>query len=431
MVGMTFLRLPGAALLLATALSGCVVNPVTGESELSLISPAQEVALGEEQYLPTRQIQGGDYTADPELVRYVRSVGHKLAEASERPGLPYEFTVIDNGTPNAWALPGGKIAINRGLLTELDSEAELAAVLGHEIVHAAARHGAQSISRGLLLQAGALLIADQARDSEYAGLIAGGALLGAQLINQRYSREAELEADRHGMRYMQAAGYNPAAAVELQRTFVRLAEQAGRESGWLEGLFASHPPSAARVAANLETARELGMEGRLGRETYRAMTARLRAAQPAYAAFEKARAAFRDNRLEAAARLTREALAIEPRAAKFHALLGEIALRRDRPAEALEHFAAALAHNPRYFEFHLGRGRALLALQRRGPARQAFEQANALLPTAFAHEALGDIALAEGRRAEAVAHYRVAAGSDSPAGRRAREKLAQLGETGT
>ena len=86
-------------------------------------------------------MQGGAYVVDPELNRYVREVGARLARASDR-ALPYEFVVLNNSTPNAWALPGGKIAVNRGLLVELDNEAELAAVLGHEIVHAAARHGA-------------------------------------------------------------------------------------------------------------------------------------------------------------------------------------------------------------------------------------------------------------------------------------------------
>jgi len=88
---------------------------------------------------------------DPELTRYVAGVGARLA-AQSPVDLPYEFVVLNNSVPNAWALPGGKIAINRGLLTELESEAELAAVLGHEVVHAAARHTARQISRGMLLQ---------------------------------------------------------------------------------------------------------------------------------------------------------------------------------------------------------------------------------------------------------------------------------------
>ncbi|MDZ7684041.1 MAG: M48 family metallopeptidase [Gammaproteobacteria bacterium] len=199
---------------------------------------------------------------DPDVGNYVQEIGNKLAGVSDR-DLPYEFVVINDSTPNAWALPGGKIAINRGLLTKLDSEAELAAVLGHEVVHAAARHGAQAMQRGMLLQ-GALLAATigaTSSDSEYANYIVGGAQLGAQLISQRYSRDAELEADYYGMQYMKRAGYNPEAAVSLQETFVELSKD--RKTNWLQGLFASHPPSTARVEANRETLRALGPSGEI------------------------------------------------------------------------------------------------------------------------------------------------------------------------
>jgi predicted Zn-dependent protease len=133
------------------ALAGCVINPVTGDRELALVSADQELAIGEQQYLPSQQMQGGDYTLDPALTNYVEGVGQKVAAVSDR-ALPYEFVVLNSSVPNAWALPGGKIAVNRGLLMELQSEAELAAVLGHEIVHAAARHGALAM-RGMLLSA--------------------------------------------------------------------------------------------------------------------------------------------------------------------------------------------------------------------------------------------------------------------------------------
>lgn len=131
-----------------TALAGgCAVNPVTGHNEIAFVSESQELAIGQKNYAPYRQAQGGDYVVEPELTRYVKSVGERLAKVSDRK-LPYEFNVINDSTPNAWALPGGKISINRGLLVELRSEAELAAVLAHEIVHAAARHSAQSMERG-------------------------------------------------------------------------------------------------------------------------------------------------------------------------------------------------------------------------------------------------------------------------------------------
>jgi predicted Zn-dependent protease len=128
---------PGLAL--AALLAACSTNPVTGEKELMLVGEGTELSIGAQQYAPMRQSEGGDYLMDPALTAYVQQVGNRLAAVSDRE-LPYEFSVLNNTIPNAWALPGGKIAVNRGLLVQLKSESELAAVLGHEIVHAAARH---------------------------------------------------------------------------------------------------------------------------------------------------------------------------------------------------------------------------------------------------------------------------------------------------
>jgi predicted Zn-dependent protease len=205
-------KLTAVWLILFSSLAGCVVNPVTGEKELILVSEAQEIQMGAQNYLPMRQSQGGDYDVDPALTRYVQSVGNRVAAASGV-DLPYEFSVLNNSVPNAWALPGGKIAINRGILTELDSEAELAAVLGHEVVHAAARHTAQQMSRGMLLQGLVIGTAIATSDSDYGNLAVGGAGIAAQLLTMKYGRDAELESDRYGMRYMSAAGYDPQGAV--------------------------------------------------------------------------------------------------------------------------------------------------------------------------------------------------------------------------
>ncbi|MYD98126.1 MAG: M48 family metalloprotease, partial [Gammaproteobacteria bacterium] len=129
--------------------AGCAVNPVTGQRELSLLSTADEIAIGQRQYRPQQQIGGGQYKVDPGVAEYVASVGRRVAAASDR-DLPYEFVVVNDGTPNAWALPGGKIGVHRGLLVELENEAELAALLGHEVVHAAAKHGANRLQRNAL-----------------------------------------------------------------------------------------------------------------------------------------------------------------------------------------------------------------------------------------------------------------------------------------
>ena len=148
-----------------------------------LVPESIELQIGQKNYAPMRQIQGGDYVADPELTAYVNEIGQKLAAVSDC-RLPYEFKVINNSVPNAWALPGGKISINRGLLTELNNEAELAAVLGHEIVHAAAKHTARKLSRGMLLKGAILATAIGTQGSNYAQLATLGAQLGSALLTQ-------------------------------------------------------------------------------------------------------------------------------------------------------------------------------------------------------------------------------------------------------
>ena len=130
----------GLLVLVLVFMQACTTNPVTGKRELSLYSRSQQIQIGAQQYEPGQQSQGGVYYLDPALNDYVSRVGQKLAAVSDVPDLPYEFVVLNNSVPNAWALPGGKIAINRGLLVELEDESELAAVLGHEIVHAASRY---------------------------------------------------------------------------------------------------------------------------------------------------------------------------------------------------------------------------------------------------------------------------------------------------
>ena len=154
-------------LLWLTCAIGCAVNPVTGQRELSLYSTATEIDMGRSHYVPLQQIRGGEYVTDQGVAKYVSVVGQRIARYSDR-ALPYEFVVLNNSTPNAWALPGGKIAINRGLLVELENEAELAAILGHEIVHAAAKHSVNELQRKLLLGLTGLGVAYAVEDEKRA-----------------------------------------------------------------------------------------------------------------------------------------------------------------------------------------------------------------------------------------------------------------------
>lgn len=413
------------AVLVLTLVAACVVNPVTGEQELGWVDTGQEVAVGQQQYGPSQQMQGGAYALDPDLQAYVAGVGQRLAAVSDR-ALPYEFVVLNNSTPNAWALPGGKIAVNRGLLLELESEAELAAVLGHEITHAAARHGAKAMERGMLLQ-GALLVASLAmEDSEYADLALGGAQLGAALITQKYGRDAERQSDYYGMEYMRRAGYDPAAAITLQETFLELSGGAG--GGGFGALFASHPPSAERVQNNRETLAGMGRlpDLEIGRDRYREATADLQRRAPAYAAYDAGRAALARGDIATASARAKEAVALEPREGRFHDLLGDVARARGDEGAALDAYQTARRLDPGYFEHHRDEGLALLQLDRRAEARAALERSVALLPTAQAANQLGQMALTEGDVDRARDWLSQAASADNRSGLEARISLARL-----
>ncbi|HWL61370.1 MAG TPA: M48 family metalloprotease [Steroidobacteraceae bacterium] len=412
-----------AVLLLAVA---CGTNPVTGKREIQFVSQAQEIQIGQQNYAPMRQSEGGDYEVLPELTAYVNEVGQKLVAVSDgilvKPrDLPFEFTVLNNSVPNAWALPGGKIAINRGLLTELRNEAELAAVLGHEIVHSLARHGAQAQERGTLSQVG--LVAAQIgavmgdMDEQTAGLLLTGASVGVQLIHTRYGRGAELESDLYGTRLMKAAGYDPTAAVTLQETFVRLSE--GRKSSWLEGLFASHPPSQERVQKNRETAAQLGATGDLGQQRFQAKVAPLLQMKPAYDKYDQALAAMQKKDVATAKSLAADAARQVPREAQFHQLLGDIAVSEKNYQEALAHFQRAQQNNDDYFGSWLGAGVAQYRLGNKTQARQSLQRSYDLLPTAPAALYLGNLLRDAGDVDSAMKYYQAAATSDSSIGQEA------------
>ena len=416
-------KLALSTFLLVAVLSGCATNPVTGKSEISLVSESWELKTGAQNYLPARQSQGGDYVADPQVQAYVQEVGNKLAAVSDR-DLPYEFAVINNSVPNAWAMPGGKIAINRGLLTELGSEAELAAVLGHEIVHAAAKHSAQAVQRGVMLQAAVLATGIATKDSDYGQVAAIGAGAGAALINSKYGRDDERESDVYGMNYMSRAGYNPQGAVELQQTFVALKD--GKAANFLEGLFASHPPSQERVATNRQHAATLPSGGIEGRQRYEQMMARLIDSKPAYEAYDEARQAVADNRLKAARRLVQQAIDSEPREGHFYALLGDIEADEDDLNAADRAYDQAVNLNPNFF-YPLMRSGVINERQGRiAKAKRRLNRSLELLETAEAYNTLGAIAEREGNLQQAEELYARAAQDSGAAGQTALTSLVSL-----
>jgi len=412
------------AITLTALISACGTNPVTKKKEFQFVSEEKEIAIGKENYSPARQSQGGDYIIDPELTAYVQSIGKRLAAVSDRPELPYEFVVLNDSVPNAWAMPGGKIAFNRGLLYELNSEAELAAVMGHEIVHAAARHGAKSMERGVLLQGAMVAVGIGAQNTNYSNLIVGASQLGAQLTMSKYGRDAESEADLYGMKYMKKAGYDPSAAVTLQETFVRLSKD--KKSDFISGLFASHPPSPERVAANKVTLEQLGAGGEMGKDVYAQKVGKVKTTQAAYKAYDDGVAALKKSDTATATTLAQKAIAGEPKEARFQELLGDIALSEKKPQEALGFYEKAIKMQPDYFKPHIQSGIALFNMGKKAEAEPFLKRANELLPTAPGHDLLGQIAEGRGETDTAFQHYQLAASSNSEIGKDAAARATRI-----
>jgi predicted Zn-dependent protease len=332
--------------------------------------------------------------------------------------------VLNSSVPNAWALPGGKLAINRGLLTEISTEAELAAVLGHEIVHAAARHSAKQMERSTWLQIGVIGTAILTGDSGYSDLAVGGASVGAQLLSQSYGRGAELQSDEYGMRYMSEAGYDPKGAIALQQTFVRLSED--RQTDWLSGLFASHPPSQERVEANKRTAASLPSGGEVGEDRYQAAMKKTIDAKPAYDAYDEGRKALADDDTSLAIEKADAAIEMFPDEAHFYALRGDARYTAKQYDMAIQNYDIAIRRRDGFFQYYLQRGLSNEKLGNDQTAITDLDRSNELFPTAIAHYSLGNIAANQGNKAKAIEHYTMVAGGQGELANAAKVALVRL-----
>lgn len=410
---------------LTVFISACTVNPVTGEKQLMFSSFSDDVQIGAQQYQPAIQSQGGAYNVDSSLNEYVSSVGMKLASVSDVPKLPYEFVVLNNSVPNAWALPSGKIAINRGLLLKMETEAQLASVLGHEIVHAAARHGAQRQRDNMIVQVGMTGLGMGLANNDYRDLIIGGSALGAQMITAKYGRDHELESDEHGMKYMAKAGYDLQGAVELQKLFVEMSKQ--NKSSWLQGLFASHPPSQERVEANIKYAAKHPVANAFtGRKEYQQAIAYLKSKEEAYRLADQAADELSQNNYESAMTLLEKASQIEPKEALFSAIKGDILAAKGDKKGALNAHARATELNPNQFSYFLKRAQSYAALGQTDYAIDDFEYSMRLLPTSIAALQLGELYSQSNQSAEAIKYYAQAAQAQGEIGQVAQTKIALM-----
>ncbi len=253
------------ALLVSLAINGCAVNPATGGLNPVLMSENREIKMGEKLHKEITEKMV--IYEDPEIATYVDTVGQRVAKAGHRSHLTYHFTVIDSPDINAFALPGGYIYINRGLLAYLNSEAQLAAVLGHEIGHVTARHSVRQHSAGTAANVLSAILTVGTGSSAVGDLtnVAGAALLSG------YGREHELEADSLGAEYLYKSNYDPEAMVEVigvlkdQEQFSkRKAQEEGTKVKSYHGLFSSHPRNDTRLQEVIAKAGKLSESPKKG-----------------------------------------------------------------------------------------------------------------------------------------------------------------------
>lgn len=221
----------------SVALAACETAPVTGRQQLVLLSDSQATEMGLSAY--QQILKESKLTTDKTLTERVRRVGQRIAAVSGRPDLPWEFNVIQDDTPNAFALPGGKVGVNTGLFKVAQNDDQLAAVMAHEVGHAIARHSAERVSQQMALEVGlASLGLGAGSGAQYAQLAGAAATLGVVLP---FSRKQESEADHIGVIMMAKAGYDPRAAVTLWQNFNKYGGDRTPE------FLSTHPAPASRI----------------------------------------------------------------------------------------------------------------------------------------------------------------------------------------
>lgn len=414
--------------ILSLFLASCAKNPVTGEDELAFMSEPQEIAMGARYYPEVIQLNNGTPPQDPQLQAYVGGVGQRLAKLSHRPNLPWQFTVVDSSQVNAFALPGGKICITRGLITKMNSEDELAGVLGHEIGHVTARHAVSAYTRRVLMAGAMLGLAIALSDNDYSPALLAAAGVAGGLMMLSYSRDQERQADELGYAYMTRAGYNPLAMVNTFNLFKKMQKTEPSEvQGWLS----SHPLPRERITAAEKRALASPLSNRPFKTTqFQNSLARQKRLAPAYAAMDKGNALARNKKWSQAQAQYKKAIAMFPKESMFYSRLAiaQMKQRQDQKALASASQGARLGRGDFYPNLILGM--VANANRKYSLAVDAHREAAKALPDhvvnnfflAYSYDKIGP-------RSQAVVYYRKVkrAAPKSQYGQAAAKRLAQLG----
>lgn len=349
----------------ASTLEGCAVDPVTGRQTLMLMSESQEISIDQQQ---SPQQFSSDYgpVQDASVNAYLSEVGNRLARLSHRPGMPYSFRAVNASYVNAYAFPGGSIAATRGILAEIDNEAQLGALLGHEIGHVNARHTAEHASKAMVTQVAVAGVGVAAQASGFGGLSSLAediGNIGAGALLAHYSRENEREADALGMEYLHRAGLNPEGMVGLHEILQR---QSRERPSAIELMFSTHPMSDERVANAREAMRSryAGARGLpFNRERYQDRTAGVRRIKGALQAMQRADTNMRKKNYSRAEQELSQALKQAPNDYAALVMMSKCQIGLKRPDQAQRYANQAKSVYPREAQGH--RVGAVSSLMRR------------------------------------------------------------------
>ncbi|MBU1195290.1 MAG: M48 family metalloprotease [Proteobacteria bacterium] len=374
-----------AAVSAATAgagwLAGCALNPVTGEKQLMMVSREQEIGIDKNQS-PFQFSSDYGVTQDSRVNYYVADIGKKVVPYVHRKDMPYNFQCVNAVYVNAYAFPGGTIAVTRGILLKLDNEAQLAALLGHELGHVNARHSAQQMSKGQLssLLVGGLAMAAGSRSSDLGDLTQQLGALGQGLLLSKYSRDNEREADELGNEYMVRSGYSTTGFVDLMEILNSLHKEAASS---VQVLFSTHPMSSER----LESARERG-NGRyaksktlpLNRDRYMDSIASLRQKEKGIVLLQQGEKSMGAKEYDKAQHSFQEALKSMDDDYTAHVLMAKCMMARKNPRQALVHSQNAQQLYPMEAQGYQVAGDANLSLKRWADAYREYDKCEDLLP---------------------------------------------------
>jgi predicted Zn-dependent protease len=378
-----------------------------------------ETDIGRLQYRPMLQMQGGTFDRYGEINHYVEKVGRRLVERTDRTNLPFEFEIINASVPNAWSLPGGKIAVTRGLLHVMKSEAEFASILAHEIAHVVLRHRTHRLSQGLQLDVTVGMMRSSAQEHTYADLMLEQTALGVTLLTAPYTATDEDEADALALKLLSDSGYDPRlSAVAMQRLYDLAAHD--------PDLFDMHPPTTKRIADLAIKAETYSVGGRIGSDIYERQLVVLEKTAPAYLKLDTGYRALVEGNADKALMIAEEGLAIDRQGAQLWGLKGKALAKIGRAQEAIDAFTQALTLNDSHFDFFLQRGNVFYKTRRVEPARRDLLAANRLLPTAGAHYALADMDEQDGLYDQALEHYNVAATNSLGLGTRSKISASRI-----